>query len=144
MVLWIWSWLGIRARLGLHLFHLCQLRLSVAVDGSQVTDLLSWAHTCLWEQEGSLGSCHGFWLFFDRLIGGEERWRSKHHTETGSQVWGLGVQVWMGIWTPRQEWSGLVCFVPGVQVGRVFRGTQLWYIGSRIAVSMRRYNLAMV
>ena len=24
------------------------------------------------------------------------RWRSKHHTETGTQVWGLGVQVWTG------------------------------------------------
>ena len=23
----------------------------------------------------------------------QERWRSKHHTETGSQVWRLGVQV---------------------------------------------------
>ena len=34
--------------------------------------------------------------FPDRLIGGGERWRSKHHTKTGSQVWGLGVQVWTG------------------------------------------------
>ena len=32
--------------------------------------------------------------FLDRLIGGGERWRSKHHSETGSQVWGLGVHVW--------------------------------------------------
>ena len=23
-------------------------------------------------------------------------WRSKHHTESGTQVWGLGVQVWTG------------------------------------------------
>ena len=38
----------------------------------------------------------GFQLFLDRLIGGGERWRSKHHTETRSQVWGLRVQVWMG------------------------------------------------
>ena len=29
-------------------------------------------------------------------------------------------------------------------MGRAFRGTQLGYIGSRIAVSVRRYNLAMV
>ena len=71
-------------------------------------------------------------------------WRSKHHTETRSQVWGLGVQVWTGTWTPRQEWNWLVLFVPGVQARRVFQGTQLGYIGSRITVSMRRYDLAMV
>ena len=86
---------------------------SIVVDGSQVIDLLSWAHTCLWEREGSLRSCRGFRLFPDRLIGGGERWRSKHHTETGSQVWGLWVQVWTGTWTPWQEWNGLVLFVPG-------------------------------
>jgi hypothetical protein len=38
----------------------------------------------------------GFRLFLDRLIGGEERWRSKHHIEVESQVWGFGVQVWTG------------------------------------------------
>jgi hypothetical protein len=59
---------------------------SVAVDDSQVTDLLSWAHTCLWKQEDLLLSCHGFRLFSDRLLGVDIRWRSKHHTKTGSQV----------------------------------------------------------
>ena len=34
--------------------------------------------------------------FPDQLIGGRERWRSKHHTKIGSEVWGLGVQVWTG------------------------------------------------
>ena len=43
---------------------------SVAVNGSQVTDLLSWAHTYLWEREGLLRSCHGFLLFLNWLIGG--------------------------------------------------------------------------
>jgi hypothetical protein len=38
----------------------------------------------------------GFWLFLDRLIGGGEMWSSKHHIEAGSQVWELGVQVWIG------------------------------------------------
>ena len=42
-------------------------------------------------KESSLLSCRGFRLFSDRLIGGGERWRSKHHTETRSQVWGLRV-----------------------------------------------------
>ena len=35
----------------------------------------------------------GFGSFSDRVIEGGERWRSKHHAETGSQVQGLGVQV---------------------------------------------------
>ena len=39
------------------------------------------------------GSFRGLWFFLDRLIGGGKRWRSKHHTETESQVWGLRVQV---------------------------------------------------
>ena len=38
----------------------------------------------------------------------------------------------------------MILFVPGVQTGRVFRGSQLGYNGSRIAVSVRRYDLAMV
>ena len=31
----------------------------------------------------------GFGSFSDQLIEGWERWRSKHHTEIESQVWGL-------------------------------------------------------
>ena len=42
-------------------------------------------------REGSLLSYHGFRLFPDRLIRGGEIWRSKHHIETGSQVWVLRV-----------------------------------------------------
>jgi hypothetical protein len=67
--------------------------MSVAVDGSQVTDLLSWEYTCLWEREDSFLSCRGFRLFLDWLIGGGKRWRYKHRTKTRYQVWGLGVQV---------------------------------------------------
>ena len=40
------------------------------------------------------------------------------------------------------KWVGLVC--AWVQIGCVFQGTQLGYIGSRIAVSVRQYDLAMV
>jgi hypothetical protein len=76
----------------------CQLRTVCCIDSGQVTDLLSRAHTCLWEREGLLLSCHGLRLFLDRLIGGGDRWRSKHHFEAGPQVWGLGVQVWTGTW----------------------------------------------
>ena len=39
-------------------------------------------------QEDLSFSCLGFWLFLDRLLGVDIRWRSKHHTETGSQVLG--------------------------------------------------------
>jgi hypothetical protein len=107
-------------------FYPCRLRTIRCMDPSQVTDLLSRAHTCLWEREGLLLSYHGLRLFPDWLIGGGDRWRSKHHIETGPQVWELGVQVWTGTWNPWQEWNGLVSLVPGVQVRRVFfRGTQL-------------------
>jgi hypothetical protein len=88
---WTWTWLGSRAGLWLHLFRLCQLRTVRCMDPSQVTDLLSRAYTCLWEQEDLFLSCHGFRLFLDRLfrvviyIG----WRrSKHHTEAGPTVLG--------------------------------------------------------
>jgi hypothetical protein len=76
--------------------RLCRLRTVRCMDPGQVTDLLSRAHTCLWEQEGLLLSCCGFRLFSDQLIGGGDMWRSKHHIESGPQVWGLGVQVWTG------------------------------------------------
>jgi hypothetical protein len=70
-----------------------RLRTIRCIDPGQVTDLLSQAHTCLWERKCLLLSCHGLRLFPDRLIGGRDRWRSKHCIVAGSQVWGLGVQV---------------------------------------------------
>jgi hypothetical protein len=114
---------------------------SVAVDGSQVTDLLCWAHICLWERKDLLLSCHGFRLFPDRLLGVGIRWRSKHHTKTGSQV--------LGAWSPsldgdldpltRVERVGLVC-ARGTDETCV-SGYQLGYIDSRITIFMRRYRL---
>ena len=58
----------------------------------------------------------------------------------------------MGAWSPSLdrdldpmiEWNGLVLLMPGAQAGRVFWGTQLGYIGLRITVFVRRYDLAMV
>ena len=47
-------------------------------------------------------------------------WRSKNRTESGTQEWGLGVDVWMGPRHPGQESGGLVLLVPGVQAGCVF------------------------
>jgi hypothetical protein len=107
---------------------------SVGVNGSQVTDLLSWAQTCLWEREDLVLSCHGLRLFLDRLLGVGIRWRSKHHTETRSQV--------LGAWSPSldrvletltgMEWVGLVC-ARGIDEACV-PGYQLGYIDSQIAI----------
>jgi hypothetical protein len=45
------------------------------------------------------------------VIGGGERWRSKHRTETGSQVWGAWSPSLDGDLDPSTgvEWVGLVC-----------------------------------
>jgi hypothetical protein len=43
----------------------CQLRIVHCMDPGQVINLLSQAHTCLWERKGLLLSCHGLWLFLD-------------------------------------------------------------------------------
>jgi hypothetical protein len=46
----------------------CQLRTVRCMDPGQVIDLLSRAHTCLWEREGLLLSCRGLRLFPNRLM----------------------------------------------------------------------------
>jgi hypothetical protein len=118
----------------------CQLRTVRCMDPGQVIDLLSWAHTCLWEREDLLLSIHGLRLFLDRLIGEGDRWRSKHHFKAGPQVWELRVQVWTGTWNPWQEWNGLVSLVPGVQVRHVFFGVPnwaYWFVNRRFCVTVR-------
>jgi hypothetical protein len=87
-----------------------RLRTVHCMDPGQVTDLLSRAHTCLWEREGLLLSCHGLRLFSNRLTGGGDRWRSKHRIEVRPQV---------RAWSPSLdgdlepvigvEWVGLAC-----------------------------------
>jgi hypothetical protein len=116
---------------------------SIAVDGSQVTELLSWAHTCLWEREKLLLSCHEFWLFLDRRLR-VDYWVVGLSTALRPDLrcWGLGVPAWTGIWTHWQEWNGLVLFVPGDRWDVCFG--VLSYIDSRITISIWRYNLAMV
>jgi hypothetical protein len=108
------------------------------LDPGQVTDL--------WVREGLLLSCRGFRLFSDRLIGGGDMWRSKHHIEAWPQVWGLGVQIWIGIWNPWQEWNGLVSLVPGVQARRVFFEVPSWvnwFMNRRFYMTVRvDYDLA--
>jgi hypothetical protein len=111
----------------LHYFSCpCRLRIVHCMNFGQVTDLLSRAHTYLWEREGLLLSYRGFQLFLDQLIGGGDKWRSKQHIEAGPQVWGLRVQVWMGTWNLWQEWNRLVSLVSGVQARCVFFGVPSW------------------
>jgi hypothetical protein len=59
---------------------------------SQVTDLLSRAHTYLWEWEDLFLFCHGFRLFPGRLIGDGDRWRSLNRMESGTHI--------LGAWSP--------------------------------------------
>jgi hypothetical protein len=119
---------------------------SVAMDGSQIIDLLSRTHTCLWEWEGSLLSCRGFRLFPNWLIGGGEREDLSTVLRPGLMGGGLESKFGRG---PRpfdrsgMSWS---CLCLGYKWGVCvcFRGTQLGYIDSWIAVSTWRYDLAMV
>ena len=91
----VWVLVGVRgcvtAAAGHSLFTL--LSLSVSVKDRPLHKALGKSQTyypkhilgymCL---EDLLLYYHGFWLFPYHLIRGGERWRSKHPTETGSQV----------------------------------------------------------
>jgi hypothetical protein len=118
---------------------------SVALDTSQVIDLLSRAHTCLWGGK----TCYSLFmgsgsLWTDCYTGLLDR-RSKHHTEARPTV--------LGAWSPSLDGDldpvtgvervGLVC-TQGTDEACVFRGTQLGYIDSWIVASTWWYDLAMV
>ena len=105
-----WMWLVTEWGLGCTCSACVDWWPSVAVDDSQVTNLLSWAHTCKWERKDLLLSCHGFWLFSNRLLGVGIRWRSKHHTDTGSRCWGLESKFGRDLDPLTEvEWFSLVC-----------------------------------
>ena len=58
-------------------------------------------HILVYEsREGLLLPCHGFWLFLDRLIGGGDGAGLSTTLSPELMSGGLGVQVWMGTWTP--------------------------------------------
>ena len=48
-----------------------------------------------------------------------------HHTESGTQEWGLESKFGRGPGHPGQEDDGLALLVRGVQAGHVFRGTHM-------------------
>ena len=76
-------------------------------------------------REDLLLSCHGFWLFPDRLIGGGDGGGLSTTLSLGLRSGGLESKFGRGPKHPGQEGDGLVLLVPGVQAGRVFWGTQL-------------------
>ena len=56
-------------------------------------------------REDSLLSCRGFQLFLDRLIVGGDGGGPCTALSPRLKMWGLGVQVWTGTWTPGTgEW----------------------------------------
>jgi hypothetical protein len=129
----------------LHCFlYLCRLRTVRCMNPGQVLDLLSWAHTCLWEWESLLLSCHGFWLFLDQLIGSGDRWRSKHHIETRPQVWGLESKFRQRPRTLDRSGTGWSRLCLGCKWGVCFLGYPAEHINSRIVISMWRYGLTML
>ena len=100
MVLQIWTWLGIRARLGLYLFRLCRLR-TVRYCGWQSGHRLIILSTYLLMGAAKVVTLLSRVLaLFGPIDWRRGWWRSKHHTESGTQEWGLGVQVWTGTQTP--------------------------------------------
>ena len=111
----------------LHRFSLSgRLRTDRAYDSRQVTDLLSRAHTCVWALGRLVALLSRIRLFPDRLsgfyFGGGGPCTA---LSPGLRGGGLESQFGWGPGHPGQESDGLVLLVPGVQAGRVFRGTQL-------------------
>jgi hypothetical protein len=133
-----WPW-GIA---WLHCFPcLCQLRTVRCMNPGQVTDLLSRAHACLWERKGLLLSCHGLWLFLDWLIGGGDRWRSKHDIEATPQVWGLDSKFGQRPGTLDRSGTGWSHLCLGCKWDICFSGYPAGHIDLLITVSTWRYDL---
>ena len=94
-------------------------------------------------QEGSLLSCHGFWLFLDQLIGGGDGGGLSTTLSPGLRSGGFESKFGRGPGHPEQESDGLVLLVPRVQAGRVFLGHPARHIGSRIAGESVRLALTL-
>jgi hypothetical protein len=134
---------GQQSRALVALFRLCRLRTIRCMDPGQVTDLLSWAYTCLWGREDLFLSCHGFWLFLDRLfrvviyIGLR---RSKHHTKARPAVLGAYSPSLDGDLDPLTgvERVGLAC-ARGTSKACVFGAPSLayWFTNHRFCMTVR-------
>jgi hypothetical protein len=135
---WTWTWLGNRAGMWLQLFRLCRLRTVCCIrhqsghrliipstyllmGAGRLVALLSWVQALF-----------GPTIMVDCWVGGLST-----TLRPGLRCWRLGVPVWTGTWTPWQEWNGLVLFMPGVQMRRVFFG---YLAGLRRFVNRRFYG----
>ena len=94
----------------------------IGIDGCK---RLSRGHTSLWEQEGLLLSCRGFWLFSDRLIGGRDGGGLSTTLSLGLRSGGLESKFGQGPGHPGQESDGLSYLCLGYKRGMCLRGTQL-------------------
>ena len=80
------------------------------------------------------------WLFLDQLIGGGDGGGPCTALSPGLRSGGLESKFGRGPGHLGQESDGLVLLVPGVQAGRVFRGTQLGTLVRKSPPS--RYDLS--
>jgi hypothetical protein len=111
------------------------------MDPSQVIDLLSWAHTCLWEWEGLLLSFHGLQLFLDWLIRSGDRWGLSTALRPGLKCGGLESKFGWGPRTHDRSGMGWSHLCLGCKRGMFFLGYPAGHIDSRIAVSTWWYGL---
>ena len=95
------------------------------MDAKEVTDLLSQAHTWVWAHGRLVALLSWIQLFLDQLIGGRDGGGPCTALSQGLRSGGLESKCGWGPRHPGQEADGLVLLVPRVQVGHVFRGTQL-------------------
>jgi hypothetical protein len=117
----------------------CQLRIVRCMDPGQVIDLLSRAHTCLWEREDLLlwdsSSFRIDWL--ETEIGGG----LSTALRPGLKCGGLESKFGRGPGTRDRSGTGWSRLYLGCKRGVCFSGYSAGHIDSRIAVSMWRYDL---
>jgi hypothetical protein len=122
----------------------CRLRTVLTMDGSQVTDLLSWAHTYVWEREGSLLFIMGSGSFRTDWLGAGKGGGLSTTLRPGHKCGGLESKFRQGPGPLDRSGIGWSCLCLGYKWGVCFGGTQLRYIGSWIAIFVRWYDLAIV
>ena len=76
-------------------------------------------------REGSLLSCHGFWLFLDRLIGGGDGGGLRTALSLGLRSGGLESKFGLGPRPHDRRVVGWSCLCLGYKRGMCFWGTQL-------------------
>jgi hypothetical protein len=129
----------------LHCFlYPCRLRTVRCMNPSQVTDLLSWAHTYLRRRKSLLLSCHGLSSFridwLEARIGGG----LSTTLRSGLKCGGLDSKFRRGPGTLNRSGTGWSCLCLGCKQGVCFLGYPAGHIDSWIAVSTWRYGLTTI